>query len=316
MDKIIMAYLTFFSKLLIATGILEVVTDGEATIANQTNITEIFHSASTFDPETNFSTGSPNGENSKTNVTVDLGITKTSDIRASLTTEIYSNLNTSDNQSLNQTEENGNSSFPDNSSSARTTALIISTESQKVPTSQMSDIEVSSTATITSITSTSGFKVSSTLSPYSSSVVPVGAANTLRIALPLILICILILFLSIMLAYYQHRKKRRYSFDLFHKTAEDADIPLSGPNSPGAFEIIPDKEDNTDVKKMNGDMDNHDKTPSVILNLPEEVIEKQNNCENETNHSPANLDQENTDSLDNWSFKAPGSDFTDIDLMN
>ncbi|XP_059501021.1 uncharacterized protein LOC125457615 isoform X2 [Stegostoma tigrinum] len=287
MGKIIMAYLTFFSKLLVTTGILGVVTDGEATVANQTNVTEFSHSASTFDPETNISTGSPDGENSMTNITVDLGITETSDIHASLTTGIYSNLNTSDTQSLNQTEENGNSSFPDNSSSSRTTVLIISTEPQKIPTTQMSDIEVSSTATITLITST--FKVSSTLSPYSSSVVPVGAANTLRIVLPLILIFILILFIIIIVTYRQHRKKHKYSFDLFHKTAEDADIPLSGPICPGAFEIIPDKADNTDVKKMNGDMDNHDKTPAVILNLPEEVNEKQNKCENETNHSPAKL---------------------------
>ncbi|XP_060688856.1 uncharacterized protein LOC132820656 [Hemiscyllium ocellatum] len=310
-----MAYLTLFSKLLITIGILDVVTDGEATTSSQTNVTEFFHPASVFDPETNFSTVSPSGETSNPKGTLDLGIIKASDNHTSVTTEISSNPNTSDTQSLNQTEEYGNNSFPVDSSSARTTVLPSSTVSQKVPISQMPDIEVSSAATMTSIVSTSGFKGSSTLSPYSTSAISDGAANTLGNVLLCILIIALIIFFIIMLVLYLHRKKRRYSFDLFHKTAEDADIPLSGPISRAAFEAFPDKEDNTDVK-VNKDMDNHDNTPADISNLSEEVNEKQNNCENEINHSPASHDQENTGSLDDWPFKTPGSEFTDIDLMN
>ncbi|XP_072435208.1 uncharacterized protein [Chiloscyllium punctatum] len=310
-----MAYLTFLSKLLITIGILDVVTDGEAITSSQTNVTEFFHSASVSDPEMNFSTVSPSGETSNPKGTLDLGIIKASDYHASVTTEISSNLNTSDSQSLNQTEEYGNNSFPVDSSSARTTVLSSSTVSQKIPVNQMPDKDVSSAATMTSIVSTSGFKGSSSLSPYSTSAIPDRAANILGNVLLSILIIALIVFLISMLVFYLHRKKRRYSFDLFHKTAEDADIPLSGPIRQGAFEVFPDKEDNTDVQ-VTKDMDNHDKTPADILNLPEEVNEKQSNCENEINHSPADHDQENTGSFDDWSFKTPGSEFTDIDLMN
>ncbi|XP_078066249.1 uncharacterized protein LOC144491796 [Mustelus asterias] len=311
LEKINKAYLTFFAKLLIANGILTMLTDGETTIANQTSGTDSLSSASVPDPETIFSTNSSNGETLGTVITMDYDITSStnaSDNQSIVTTEVYSTSSTS--QTLNQRENDSIIDFPDNSSSVRIMGPTPSNELQDVSTPQGSDTQASSAATTTSMSYnvvTSGFKVSSTQelsTPLHTSVA--GARSNLGLVLTTwVLIFILILVLICVLAFYLRRKRRRYSFDLFHKTAEDADIPLSSPVFPGTLDVIPDKEENNYVK-MNEDTVNNERSPVVN--------EKQINCETETNHSPANLGQENTDNLDDW--KPPGSTFTDIDLMD
>ncbi|XP_067848612.1 uncharacterized protein [Heptranchias perlo] len=202
--------------------------------------------------------------------------------------------------------------------------LITSTGPQEVLTSQRSDTQASSATaiTLTSYIGTSSSKVSRTWEPYTFSApqtsvtVPVAGYTLGHGLITGILILALIFIIIILMLCYLHRKRRRYSFDLFHKTAEDANIPLSSPVIPGAFEAIPDREDNKDVEQVNEDKVNHDKTSVVNLNLSEEINEKQNNCETETNHIPANLGQENMDNLDDWNFKPQDSTFTDIDLMD
>ncbi|GCB69311.1 hypothetical protein scyTo_0005453 [Scyliorhinus torazame] len=293
-----MAYLTFFAKLLLANGILEVLTDGEPTVSNQTSGIDYLSSASTLDPDPTFNTTSFNGESSGTVVTIGYEMTSSanaSDNHTIVTTEIYSTPIA--NQSLNPEVKDSISDFPDNSSSARTVDLTLPTELQDVSTRQRSDTQTSSAAITTSVSYSvsSGFKVSSTQELFTTlqaSGAGQGPQTNLGLVLTTwVLVFIFILILTIVLACYLRRRRRRYSFDLFHKTAEDADIPLSSSVFPGTLDAIPDKEDNNYVK-VNEDMINNDKTP--------ELNEKQNNCETETNHSPANPVRDSTDNLDDW----------------
>ncbi|XP_078403320.1 uncharacterized protein LOC144683773 [Cetorhinus maximus] len=316
-----MAYLTFFSKLLIANGILAVVTDGETTIAIQTSTIGSSSFVSTPNPEITFSTNLSSGETLDTVTRMDYEITSStnaSDNHTIVTTERYGT--TSANRSPNPAEDVSISAFPDNSSSARTIGRNTSTELQESP-SQRSDTQSSSAAIITSVSYTGnlGSKVSSSqeLSTtfHTSVAVQEEGRNLGLIEVTWVLVFILIVFLISMLVWYLRRKRRKYSFDLFHKTAEDADIPLSCPVIPGILEANPEREEN-DYVKTNEDVVNHDKTPVVNTDFSEEIKEKQKNCETETNHSPANPGQDNTDNLDDWNYKPPGSTFTDIDLMD
>ncbi|XP_038647843.1 uncharacterized protein LOC119963183 [Scyliorhinus canicula] len=303
-----MAYLTFFAKLLLATGILEVLSHGETTVANQTSGIDSLSSAATPDPEPTFNSTSFNGAASDTVVTMGYEIASSanaSDNNTIVTTEIYSTPII--NQSLNPGVKDSISDFPDNSSSARTVGLPIPTELQDVSTRQRSDTQASSAATTTAVSYS--VRVSSTQELFTTlqaSGAGQGPQTNLGLVLTTwVLVFILILILTIVLACYLRRRRRRYSFDLFHKTAEDADIPLSSSVFPGTLDAIPDKEDNNYVK-MNEDKIDNDKTP--------ELNAKQNNCETESNHSPANPVQDSTDNLDDW--KSPGPTFTDIDLMD
>ncbi|XP_067897704.1 uncharacterized protein si:dkey-27h10.2 [Heterodontus francisci] len=318
-----MAYLAIFYKLLIVNGILAVVTDNETAITIQTSSVEPLNPASTPDHETNFSTISSSGETLNTTFDPEIASSaNSSDNHTVVTTRLYSTTGgwPGDIHITNQEEKVNNSAIPDDSSSASTIGLSIST---KVPTSQRSDKQASTaiTTTLLNYTAASGSKVSRTQEQYTFSTLHTSVSiQKAGIALGgvtifCIVITILILILILLICYLR-RRRHRYSFDLFHKTAEDADIPLSNPIIPGGFEAIPDKEDSNDVKKVNEDMANCDKTSVVNMNLSKEINEKQNNCEAETNHSPAKLSQEITDNLDDWNYKPPGSTFTEIDLMD
>ncbi|XP_041047928.1 uncharacterized protein LOC121280220 isoform X2 [Carcharodon carcharias] len=286
-----MAHLLFFSKLLIVNGILAVVTDGEITIAIQTSTIGSSSFVSTPDPEITFSANSYSGETLDRVTTKDYEIASSanaSDNHTIVTTEIYST--TSANRSPNPAEDVSISAFPDNSSNARTTGPTTSTELQEAP-GQRSDTQSSSAAIITSMsyTGNSGSKVSSSQelsTTLHTSVAVQEVRSNLGLAIVTwVLFLILILFLISVLVCYLRRKRRKYSFDLFHKTAEDADIPLSCPVIPGILEANPDREEN-DYVKTNEDVVNHDKTPVLNTDFSEEIKETQKNCETETNHSP------------------------------
>ncbi|XP_072899070.1 uncharacterized protein [Hemitrygon akajei] len=132
----------------------------------------------------------------------------------------------------------------------------------------------------------------------------------------IIVIIALIFTLVCLLSYLLYRKKRRYSFDLSQKTAEDANIPLSCPILPGGFELTADKENNKEVEKVNEDKTNHKKDSAPVLNVPEEINGKQGNHEPEVNQPPDTPAQEGTDTLDDWNFKPEYASFTDINLMD
>ncbi|XP_051899681.1 uncharacterized protein LOC127585962 [Pristis pectinata] len=320
-----MAYLAVSFKLLIIGGTLAVVTDSETTLTYQvSNTSNIEQSTSMPVLENTFNSTATHEEN--LSPTMD-GETATSsqspDNYSSETTDTYSNVSTglSDNSSFSHIQREYG--IPDNTSSSNTTDETISTELQ-VLTNQTSDPQESSAATTTSVSfaGTSSSKVSSTqefltVSTPNSSPVLHHVEKYSVTAIIIAVIVILILIISCcLLSFFLYRRKHRYSFDLSHKTAEDANIPLSSPILPGGFELTPDKENKKEGGMVNEDKTNHEKTSSPALNVPEESNEKQNNCETEINHPPDIPEQENTDTLDDWNFKSAASSFTDINLMD
>ncbi|XP_069782405.1 uncharacterized protein [Narcine bancroftii] len=161
-------------------------------------------------------------------------------------------------------------------------------------TNQTSDREEHSAATATSMS----FTVTSTSKVFSSQEVFIistpnstaisQAKSNLELTLIIAISIVMLITILLLMAFWVHKRKRRYSFELNHKTAEDANIPLSSPILQEGFELTPvtGKESNVEVEKVNEDKTNHCKASAP--NASEEMKEKQN-CETEMNHSPVKV---------------------------
>ncbi|XP_072110818.1 uncharacterized protein [Mobula birostris] len=305
-----MAYLAVTYKLLII-GILAV-THSEITRTYQSS-TEISTLLST--PEDTFNTSSTTEENQSpiTNGQT-ASLYQLPENYSSVATDIYSNVSTTPMDISFVSVNQDNQSISDNIPSSNITDEITSTEPE-VLKSQTPYTQKSSAAP----TSTSFIEVSTSTVDDSHELITTSASNTDSSIedTMLILVVLITLIISIicLLSYFLYRRKRRYSFDLSQKTAEDANIPLSCPILPGGFELTADKENNK-VEKVNEDKTNHKKDSAPTLNAPEEINGKQSNHEPEINQSPETPAQEGTDTLDDWNFKSEYASFTDINLMD
>ncbi|XP_062901106.1 uncharacterized protein LOC134344905 [Mobula hypostoma] len=306
-----MAYLAVTYKLLII-GILAV-TDSETIITYQSS-TENSTLLST--PEDTFNTSSTTEENRSplTNGQT-ASLYQLPENYTSVATDIYSNDSTTPMDISFVSVNQDNQSISDNIPSSNITDEMTSTEPEvlksQTPYTQKSSAAPTSTSVIEVSTST----VDNSQKPTTTSA-PNTDSSIEDAMLILVVLIALIIPIICLLSYFLYRRKRRYSFDLSQKTAEDANIPLSCPILPGGFELTADKENNKEVEKVNEDKTNHKKDSAPTLNVPEEINGKQSNHEPEINQSPETPAQEGTDTLDDWNFKSEYASFTDINLMD
>ncbi|XP_059819347.1 uncharacterized protein LOC132390819 isoform X2 [Hypanus sabinus] len=268
-----MAYLAVTFKLLIV-GILALA-DNETTSTYQTN-TESSTSLLGTEDTSNISSTTEENPFQTTNSSF-------------VTTDIYSNVSTIQMDSSNVSVNQDNQSISDNTPSFNTTAEMTFTKPEvlksQTPVTQKSSAAPTMSPSISEVSSST---VGPSQQTEQTSPTAIAAFSSFEPAMLIILVIIILIFtLVCLLSYLLYRKKRRYSFDLSQKTAEDANIPLSCPILPGGFELTADKENNKEVEKVNEDKTNHKKDSAPILNVPEEINGKQSNHEPEVNQPPA-----------------------------
>ncbi|XP_078268814.1 uncharacterized protein LOC144600787 isoform X2 [Rhinoraja longicauda] len=291
-----MACLALSYKVLIIGVILAVPTDGESTPSYPAN--SGVNSSSTPDLETFTSHFISTTEETST-PSPGIVAETTSNSNSSynytfVTTDQYSNGSTNrhDNLSFSQIQERHVSDIPGNTSSTSTTDGNTSTEPQ-VLTGQTSKPLGPSAATTSSmsLTETSVSKKTSTWKTHiiSTSQTTPNPQQEHSIAHAIIiafLILVLTIILLCLMGCYLHRRKHRFSFDLYNKTADDVNIPLSSPMLSGGFESKTDQENNKEDIKVNEDKKDHVQASEPAHNLSDEINEKKNNCETEINHLP------------------------------